>query len=131
MKILNRKVLMGTLWSLGVVMLLVLLGFSHKEQQTQKCKGLKIKIADETGNYFIEPKDIVDVLNNTAGKIKQTEMQDIDLGRLEKIVYTNPFVAKAEVYSTIDGYVNIDLWQRNPVLRVINFDNEHFYIDDA
>ncbi|HMT30841.1 MAG TPA: cell division protein FtsQ, partial [Bacteroidia bacterium] len=29
-----------------------------------------------------------------------------------------------------DGYVNIDVWQRNPIIRIINNDNEHFYIDD-
>lgn len=126
----NRKVVSVSMWSLMSVALVVLLGFSDKEQQTQKCKGLKVIVADNSGNYFIEPQDIVDLLNTKAGKVKQREMMDINLSLLEKTVYTNPFVAKAEVYTTIDGFVNINVWQRNPVLRVVNFDNEHFYIDD-
>jgi len=126
----NRKIINISLWSLMAVMMVVMLGFSEKEQQLQKCKGLRIRIADNTGNYFIEPKDIVDMLNSKAGKVKQTEMKNIDLTLLERIVYTNPYVAQAEVYATIDGYVNINVWQRNPVVRVVNFDNEHFYMDD-
>lgn len=127
----NQKLSQVILWSFATVSLVVLLGFSYKEQKVQLCKGLKIKIADNTGNFFIEPKDIVELLNSKAGKVKMTEMKDIDLGLLEKVVYTNPFVSKAEVYITIDGYVKISVWQRNPVIRVVTFDNEHFYIDDT
>ena len=48
---------------------------------------------------------------------------------LEKIINTNPFIYDAEVFSTIDGKLNIDVKQRIPVLRVINYKNESFYID--
>ncbi|MBL0343384.1 MAG: hypothetical protein IPP71_22515 [Bacteroidetes bacterium] len=126
----NKKMVRIALWSFAGLALVVTLGFSSHEQETQKCLGLRIKIADETGHYFIEPKDILEVLNTKGGKIKGSAMQDINISLLEKIVYTNPFVSKAEVYSTIDGYVNIDVWQRNPIMRIVNNDNEHFYIDD-
>lgn len=126
----NKKAVKIALQSVAVLALIISLGFSDKEQATLKCKGLKIRVADTTGNFFIEPADIVNVLNTRGSKIKGSEMHDINTGLLEKIVYTNPFVNKAEVYSTIDGYLNIDVWQRNPLIRVINRNNEHFYIDD-
>lgn len=126
----NKKIVGMVLWSLAGLGLIISLGFSGHEQETQKCNGLKIKIVDETGHFFIEPKDIMEVLNTKGGRVKGSAMQDINISMLEKLVYTNPFVSKAEVYSTIDGYVNIDVWQRNPVLRVVNNDNEHFYIDE-
>jgi cell division protein FtsQ len=126
----NKKLVSFTAYILAGCMLVVLLGFSGSEQLDRKCNGLKIRISDNTGNYFVEPGDIVELLNNRAGKVKQTEMRSVDLSKLERIVYTNPFVRRAEVYATIDGYVNIEIWQRNPVLRVVNYDNEHFYIDD-
>lgn len=126
----NKKVVFITLWSVCALGLIISLGFTESEQKEQTCKGLRIKIADQTGHYFIEPADILEVLNSKGGKIKGSAMRDINTGLLEKIVYTIPFIGKAEVYSTIDGYVNIDAWQRNPVLRIVNNDNEHFYIDD-
>jgi cell division protein FtsQ len=118
------------LWSVGSLGLIVLLGFTGHEQQLQRCKGLRIRVTDQTGHYFIEPKDVLEVLNTKAGKVKGALMQDINTALLEKIVYSNPFIGKAEVYSTIDGFVNIDVWQRNPVIRIVNNDNEHFYIDE-
>jgi cell division protein FtsQ len=130
MKWINKRGIKIILQSVAVVCLIVILGFSDHQQSVLKCKGLRIRIADNTGNFFIEPADIVNVLNSRGGKIKGSPMNDINIGLLEKIVYTIPFINKAEVYSTIDGYVNIDVWQRNPVMRVINRDNEHFYIDD-
>lgn len=126
----NKKAISISLWTLGALAFMVSLGFTGKEQEQQLCKGLRIKIADKTGHYFIEPNDILNVLNTKGGKIKGSPMKDINTGLLEKIVYSNAFIGKAEVYSTIDGYVNIDVWQRNPVMRVVNHDNEHFYVDD-
>ena len=127
---LSKRVVQTTLWSLATVGLLVSLGFANREQGNMKCKGIKVTIADNTGNDFIEPNDILEVLNSKAKKIKGEAMDDINTGLLEKIVYSNAFVEKAEVFSTIDGFVNIQVWQRNPVMRIINNDNEHFYVDD-
>ncbi len=126
----NKKAIKITLWSIGALGLIFSLGFTESEQKDQVCKGLRIKIADLTGHYFIEPNDVLEMLNSKGGKIKGSAMRDINTGLLEKIVYSNPFIGKAEVYSTIDGYVNIDVWQRNPVIRIVNNDNEHFYVDD-
>src|SRR6187549_943604 len=126
----SRNVVSISIWSLCGLALLVSLGFSDRSQEQQICKGLRIKVADQTGHYFIEPQDILNGLNSKGGKIKGSHMKDINTALLEKIVYSNPFIGKAEVYSTIDGYVNIDVWQRNPVLRIVNHENEHFYVDD-
>ena len=128
---LNKKIMVLSAWSLAGIGLVILLGFSGHKQQQQQCKGLRIRVSDHTGHFFIEPKDIIDVLNSKAGKVKGSRMKDINTALLEKIVYTNQFVQKAEVYSSVDGYVNIDVWQRNPIMRIVNADNEHFYLDDA
>ncbi len=126
----NKKAIGIALWSISAIALVISLGFSGHEQEMQKCSGLRIRVADQTGHFFIEPADVLDVLNSRGGKIKGSAMKDINTGMLEKIVYSNPYIEKAEVYSTIDGFVNIDVWQRNPVLRIVNNDNEHFYVDE-
>lgn len=43
---------------------------------------------------------------------------------------SNPYLESAHVYATIDGIIRIEVAQRNPVVRVINYNNEHFYIDN-
>lgn len=36
----------------------------------------------------------------------------------------------AEVYTTLDGKLHIDVQQRNPILRIINYNNEGYYVDN-
>jgi len=127
----NKKILGITLWSLFSVMMVALLGFTTHRQSIRSCQGLQISVVDDTGHLFIEPRDILELLNSKGSKIKGQPMNEIDLARLEKIIYTNPYVERAEVYSGMDGFVNINIWQRNPVMRVINSQNEHFYIDES
>jgi cell division protein FtsQ len=126
----KKKIITVSLWSLSALLLVFLLGFTSQQQATRPCEGVEVKVVDKTGNLFIEPVDIIELLNSRGEKIKGTPMSELDLGLLEKLVYSNPYVARAEVYVTMTGFVRIDVWQRNPVLRVVNDFNEHFYIDE-
>lgn len=126
----NRKIVLTVLWSLSAAGLVVLLGFTDHHRLTMPCSGLEVKVVDHTGHLFIEPVDILDLLNSRGTKLKGMPMGEVDLGLLERLVYTNPYVDRAEVYAGMDGRVHIDVWQRNPVMRIINAENEHFYIDE-
>jgi len=124
-----RKILRITLAVLGCMGLLVIMGFVGNNRKTRKCKSISIFIED-AGNYFVDESDIMDMLSNKGKKLTGTPMQDINTGMLEKIINTNPFVDNAEVFSTIDGTVNISVRQRKPVLRVMNTKGEDFYVDE-
>ena len=58
-------------------------------------------------------------------------LKDINTDMCEKLIESNPYVAQAEVFSTIDGILSIKISPRNPLLRVINNRGEHFYIDET
>lgn len=126
----NRKIVFTVLWSFSAAGLLVLLGFTDHHRSTMPCSGLEVKVVDNTGHLFIEPTDILELLNTRGTKMRGMPMGEVDLGLLERLVYTNPYVDRAEVYAGMNGRVHIDVWQRNPVMRVINAANEHFYVDE-
>lgn len=117
-------------WIVCISTLFVTLGFVGKEKSSIRCKSIAINISDENGNEFITDNDVRDLLNSSGKQPVGKRMNDINIGLLEKLVNSNPFVANAEVFSTIDGEVNIDIRQRVPVIRIINKNDEHFYIDD-
>lgn len=125
-----KKISIVSIWMLGVSGILLTLGFVEKEKQSIKCNELTIIINEENGNEFITKADVLDLLNgrgkNPVGKLSH----DINTGMLEKLICTNPYVANAEVFSTINGELIIDIRQRNPLIRIININDEHFYIDD-
>jgi cell division protein FtsQ len=76
---------------------------------------------------FIDREEVLSIVN--AGKIKGNAIGSINISLLEKKLMSNSFVEKAEVYSTVDGKLQISVLQRNPLVRIINMNDEHFYID--
>ena len=109
---------------------LISLGFVDSRRSKMECNDVVIRILDTLGQSFVEPEDIHLVVLNKFGELKGQKLSSINIALLEKIIDNNPFVADAEVFSSIDGKLNIEVLQRRPVVRVVNFNNESFYVDD-
>ena len=126
----NLKKISGVLLWVGMAASIVLsVSFSNKQQNDLICSEIKIKINEEDGHYFIEETDIKDLLSDKGKDVRGLKVNAINIGLLEKILKNNPFVANAEVFSTIDGKVSISIDQRRPLVRVINNADEQYYID--
>ncbi len=109
---------------------LISVGFSDSRQSRMECNEVIISILDTLGQSFVEPEDIQLIVLNKFGELKGQKLSSINISLLEKIIDNNPFVADAEVFSSVDGKLNIEVLQRRPVVRVVNFNEESFYIDD-
>ena len=110
--------------------MLVLMGFAGKQNSQVVCKGVKVNIEDENIKGFIDRNDVMEIIRQKTNKVLGKRMGDININVLEKIMDSNPYVFKAEVYSTIDGWLHVDVKQRTPLLRIINSKDESFYIDE-
>ncbi len=111
-------------------LLCILASFAAKQNKTQSCKGVLIKIADEENYQFLSKKDILkEVNNNGAILIKGKKTEDIDLPAIEQRLLKNPFVKTAQAYMDMKGQLKVEVSQRVPLLRVINPTNESYYID--
>ncbi|HNR49459.1 MAG TPA: hypothetical protein PKN14_09460 [Bacteroidia bacterium] len=130
---LNKKItriltITGYVAIAGVV--LVLMSFANHRSTKVLCEGVVINIEDESIKGFVDRSDVMEMILSKGKKIIGSPLVDINTNVLEKIIDANPYVFKSEVYSTIDGWVHVDIKQRSPVLRIINSKDESFYIDD-
>ncbi len=107
---------------------LTLLGFAGKARKQTTCKDLIISIDHSDGNFFINEADINNLLLNDGDTITAKNLGEINTTLLEENIELHSAVAKAEVYSTINGEVHINVSQRNPVARVFS-NNQSYYID--
>jgi cell division protein FtsQ len=105
-------------------------GFSEHKRNEMLCKEIVIHIDDSLGNSFVQRADIEQLISDKFGKLTGKQILSINISLLEKIIDGNPFVLKAEVFSTVDGKLVVEVKQRTPIVRVINTFNESFYIDD-
>lgn len=129
-KINFRKILTITGWTLLTASVMMLLGFVSHEQDVIRCTGVVINMDGDRGHEFVDNTDILSLINS-KGKIEGKPIGAINTSLLEKIILSNPFVERVEVYSAIGGKLHIDLVQRNPIVRIVNRNDEQFYIDET
>ena len=124
-----KKILVFSFWSLTGVGLIITLGFVNHVQQEMKCKDVRITFNENVQQEFVDEQEIFELIKGKE-KLIGKPLGTINTTLLEKIIMSNPFVQKAEVYSSVDGNINVNITQRNPLVRIITMHDEQFYIDD-
>lgn len=125
-----KKYIPFVLWSLLGCAVLISVAFVSVKQSEVYCTSLAISIDDDNGNYFIENEDVLQLLNSKDKQPVGKRLDEINTALLENIINSNPYVANAEVFSTVDGKLHINIKQRNPIIQILNSEGESFYIDD-
>ncbi|MFP5081132.1 cell division protein FtsQ/DivIB [Pedobacter sp. JCM 36344] len=105
----------------------VLMSFVRIKQKTVTCKNIKILIPG--ADNFIEREEIDAILVQSQGKLIGRQLEHINLEEIEKSIKANPYIAFATVYADMDGVIHIEIQQRQPILRVINSNDQDYYID--
>jgi cell division protein FtsQ len=106
---------------------LTLAGFVSNKQNALPCTQVNVTIDESVQHEFIDRDEILSAVRSSG--ITGKPMGSINTAMLEKKIMSNPYVEKAEVYSTVDGKLQVNVLQRNPLLRIVNVRDEHFYID--
>ena len=125
-----KRIFRFTLWSVVVVVFVITVGFTEKKQTEMLCSEVNISIKDARDHLFVEKSDVLQTIHDKFGMLEGKALHTINISLLENIINNNPFVSHTEVFSTIDGKLNIEVIPRNPIVRIINYFNESFYIDD-
>ncbi|MBK8845303.1 MAG: hypothetical protein IPO27_01620 [Bacteroidetes bacterium] len=124
-----KKYIPLVVWILVGVTCITCLAFIEHDSAKLRCKGVSIEITDAALLSFVEENDIKRMVNESAHAPLDKLMSDINTAMLENIIYTNPYINKAEVLSTLDGKVVITASQRVPILHISCKSGENFFFD--
>ncbi len=125
-----KRTLHIAFWILLTGGMLVLLGFVSRTQDAKNCDRLLVHIDRSNGMHFISEEDVAMRLKEVNRHPVGMPLAQIDLNGIEKLLLQIPEIETAEVFKQIDGAVGINLTQRLPLVRVINQNGRHFYLDD-
>ncbi len=123
------KILEITIWGLMTGGLFVLLGFTTTEYNSEVCKKYIIRIDYGKADVLVTQSDIYQVVRLTGNLLKGQQLGTIDFEHIEREIRNQPYVEDAQVYMNLDGVVEIDVIQRQPILRIFNEKGESFYLD--
>jgi cell division protein FtsQ len=122
-----RYLLIGFAWAISLGGLVVLMGFIDIKKSEVVCKDVKIYIPGS--QYFIDREEIDNILGIHNHAIIGRRMDDINIHELEGKLKANPFIEFAKVYADMDGVINVEISQRQPILRIMNRFDQDFYVD--
>lgn len=108
----------------------IAMGFVSDKRHKQTCTAIEVTITDSLRSRFVTPSDISRMVEKNSRQLKGRLLDSIHTLKIEEYLDTYAPVHKSEVYKTIDGTLHIDIFQRNPVLRIINQYGESYYLDE-
>lgn len=114
-------------WVISLGGLIVLMSFIELKKSEVVCKDVKVYIP---GNqYFIDREEVDNILQVHNHALIGHKMKNINIHALENKLKANPFIEFAKVYTDMDGVLNVEISQRQPILRLMNRFDQDFYVD--
>ncbi|MFY8069742.1 MAG: cell division protein FtsQ/DivIB [Flavobacterium sp.] len=112
---------------LVILMMIFLYSFSSKRNSERKINKIEIKF-ESNENMFLTHQMVNNLLIQNLGGSSRIQKDKVDLNTLENTLNHHEMIEKAEVFSTIDGFLNTRITQKTPILRVIS-DDDSYYLD--
>ncbi|MBC8052115.1 MAG: cell division protein FtsQ [Sphingobacteriaceae bacterium] len=122
-----KAILYGFLWLISLGGLVTLMSFIEIKKDEMKCEDIKVIIPEV--DSFIHRDDIDEMIQKNSGPLIGRRLHNIDIHEIEEALKANPYIEDAKVFADMNGVLNVKIRQREPVLRVLNFTNQDFYID--
>lgn len=117
-------------WLLIGFYIIVILGFISEKHSSVLCNHIDVHILDSGMSNFISSQDVIDMLKQSDLKLLGEPIETVNTNHVEVTLLMNGIIKTSEVYITENGELNIEITQREPVVRVINKNNLGYYLDN-
>jgi len=125
----NKKFIIVLLKWIGLILyLFLILGFVRRERLNKNCNEIVCNI--DTAHEFVDTSEVFILLKRDSLYPLNKPIKKINLLKIENSIESHEAIKKAEVYLDMNGVIHLDIFQRNPVLRIITQTNMHYYVDE-
>ncbi len=125
-----KKNILSILGWVAIFTFLVLsMSFVKNEEYKQRCTKLKIEVIDSTKYLFIDKNEIKQLVNDSNISIIGYPISEINTLKIENILKKHSSIKDVRTYCSLKGSIGVEITQRKPILRIINYSGESYYID--
>lgn len=124
-----KKIKYIGIWSAIAIYLIVSLSFVGEKRENTICSLVNVHIIDSTADALITSKEIKEYIYDLDMDVLGHPIKKINTQYLEKTLTDNAVIRDAEVFFTSNGNLNIEVDQRNPIIRINNRKGQSYYID--
>ncbi len=119
-----------------VFAILVLLGYLvfatlyfKDNREAKVCTNFKVLVKDSIHKQFIQTIDIELLLKKAKLHPVGKPLSEINTMEMEEAISVNRLVKSVDVFATHNGSIVANIYQRNPVMRIISNKDGSYYID--
>ncbi len=94
------------------------------------CSGIKVEFQNPDRLNFVTESDIKQYITKDYRNCSGMRLEEIDLRQIETVLNGKSAILKSEAYTTPDGVLHIQIFQREPVVRLIS-DRGRWYADET
>ena len=116
------------LWLVGLCLWVALLSLGQRQRTLIKGDKYHIEFIDRPLNSFISKEELgkeVEILRLSS---ETSGIEEINIQLLEESLDNHPSIKKAEVYSKLDGTLNIEVWQHQPLARLLSAKRSNYLV---
>ncbi len=115
---------------LAAYLIVVFSAFHTPEDKSTVCRGVSVVVADGETRGFIDSKEVIARLKKADLYPKGQSLASVNCRKIEDALVKTPFISTTKCFTTIDGWVNVEITQLMPVVRVKASNGDDYYIDD-
>lgn len=115
---------------LYITSMTLLLFFSQKIHANRPLTKFNIIIDPISKDHFVNEEIIKNILFHKTEKIEK-KIGQLCILKMEKKLNNYHFIKKSEVFLSVDGTLNIEVLQKEPILRIKNGNKEYYLTKDA
>jgi cell division protein FtsQ len=101
----------------------------NNKPKNRICRNIELSIKDSLNDPYLTRGDIILLLKQQHLYPVGKNLDHIQPRRIEAALKQHPLIEHVESYKTTKDELAIDIYERMPVLRVMNDQGENFFID--
>lgn len=106
-----------------------LVNFSSEKLSEKVCNSYSIAILDSSEYSFVKKQELENLIKKEKDSIIGKKIHSINYNFIESLLESNSLIKQVECYVSPIGKLKIDVWQKNPILRVFTSCGS-YYLDD-
>lgn len=127
-----KKILTVSVWFILASGVVVLLVAAMGKKNTERINGVEIKISGIQNNYFIDKKEVLQIMEKVNGKkLDKAAASSLNLTAMESQLLKNDWIKKAELFFDNNKVLQVKVTEREPIARIFTVSGASFYIDSS
>lgn len=128
MKAILRIILNVFVWGALVAYLVFAGRYCSERQQAERLGAVNIVVTDSGKRKTVSPETVREWLERDSVRLEGSPLRQVNTGRITGLIGSNPYVAGVKTWVEQNGALNIEVSQREPVMRFITEDGYDFYV---